>query len=57
MTVGTMGTSDAGNTISSINFSTTGTTTAAEFFQEFLFGWYCKYWFHNRKHHWFHNRK
>jgi hypothetical protein len=41
MTVGTMGTSDVqGNTISNINFSTTGTTTAAGIFQNFCFGWY-----------------
>jgi hypothetical protein len=37
MTVGTTGTSDVqGNTISNINFSTIGTTTAAGIFSEFL---------------------
>jgi hypothetical protein len=58
MTVGTMGTSDVqGNTISNINFSTTIELLQQQgFFQEFLFCWYCKYWFYKRKHHWFHNR-
>jgi hypothetical protein len=45
-----------GNTISNINFSTTGTTTAAGIFQEFLF-WLVINIGSQRKHHWFHNRK